>query len=65
MKFSNVWRNSKSPEASTKKITVNFYCGGSVAGFLFPIYMLVTGLVTKELPDEEFIMIAIEVLSIH
>ena len=27
--------------------------------------MLVTGLVTKELPDEEFIMIAIEVLSIH
>ena len=44
---------------------MKYACGGSAAGFLYPICIIVSGLSKNELQKYEFVVVPIEGLSIN
>ena len=62
---SSIWRNADTEDVTCKGIRVKFACGGSGCGFVYPIVIVVSGLTKDELPEDEFLVIPIEGLSIN
>ena len=48
-----------------KGIRIKFSCGGSAAGFVYPISIGVTNLSKEELPNDQWLVIPIKGLSIN
>ena len=61
----SMWSNTDSIDGICKGIRVKYACGGSAAGFLYPICIIISGLSKDEMPKEEFVVIPIEGLSIN
>ena len=62
---SSIWINGDSSEEPCSGIRVKFACGGSAAGFIYPICILISGLSDNEMPNEDFVVATVEGLGIN
>ena len=62
---SSIWINGDSSEEPCSGIRIKYACGGSAAGFIYPICILVSGLSDTEMPGEDFIVVPVEGLGIN
>ena len=63
--WSNIWVNRDSTEEPCTGIRVKYACGGSAAGFIYPICILISGLSETEIPGEDFVVVHVEGLRIN
>ena len=61
----SMWSNNDTTEGVCKGIRIKYACGGSAAGFIYPICIIVSGLSKEELPKDDFTVVPIEGLSIN
>ena len=61
----SMWISDKAQDNVCKGIRVKFACGGSAAGFLYPICILVSNLNQQELPSDDFIVVPIPGLAVN
>ena len=61
----SIWSNIDSTNELCKGIHVKYACGGSDAGSLYPICIIISGLSNDKLPKEKWVVISIEELSIN
>ena len=59
------WSTNVTTEGVWKEIRIKYACGGSAAGVLYPICIIVSGLSKDELPNDEFAVVPIKGLSIN
>ena len=57
---SSIWINGDSSEEPCSGIRVKYACGGSAAGFIYPICILISGLSDSEMPNEDFVVATVE-----
>ena len=57
--------NNDTTEGICKGIRVKYTCGVYAAGFIYPIFIMVSGISKEELPNDEFAVVPIKVLSIN
>ena len=62
---SSIWTNSDSTEEFSCGVRVKFSYGGSAAGYLYPVIILVSGLSNSEIPNNDFIVTHVEGLTIN
>ena len=62
---SSIWINGDSSEEPCSGIRVKYACGGSAAGFIYPICILISGLNDSEMPNEDFVVVNVEGLGIN
>ena len=62
---SSIWRNADTEDTTCKGIRVNVACGGSTGGFVYPIVIVLSGLSKDELPNDGFLVVPIEGLSVN
>ena len=62
---SSIWINSDSTEEPCSGVRVKFACGGSAAGFVYPICILISGLKDSEMPSEDFVVVKLKGLGIN
>lgn len=60
MHRSSIWINSDSSQESCKWIRIQFACGGSVAGYVYPTCILISVLSDTKLPTRNIIVVHIE-----
>ena len=60
-----MWTKSKSHNEIVSGIIVNFACGDSVTGYVYPIIILVSGLSDTEILNDDFNVIHVEALTIN
>ena len=61
----SIWSNNHTTEEICKSTRVKYACGGSSTGCVYPICIMVSGLSKEELPNDDFVVIQIEGLSIN
>ena len=61
----SIWSNNDTTEGVCKGIRVKYACGGSAAGFLYPICIMVSGFSKDELTNDQFVVVPIIGLSIN
>ena len=62
---SSIWINSDSSEEPCSGIRVKFACGGSAAGFVYPIVILISGLSDSEMPKDDFLVVEMKGMGIN
>ena len=62
---SSIWRNADTEDRTCKGIRVKFACGGSAGGFVYPVVIVLSGLSKDELPNDDFLVVPIEGLSVN
>ena len=61
----SIWSNNDTTEGVCKGIRTKYACGGSAAGFLYPICIMISGLSKEELPNDQCVVVPIIGLSIN
>ena len=61
----SIWSNNYSTKGLCKGIRVRYICGGSAAGFIYPICVIISSLSKDEIQQKEFVVIPIEGFSIN
>ena len=59
-----MWSHNDSTEGVYTGISISFAYGGSAAGFLYNIFIIISGLSAEELRTDNFVVVSIEGLSI-
>ena len=62
---SSIWINGDSSQEPCSGIRVKYACGGSAAGFIYPICILISGLNDSEMPNEDCVVVNVEGLGIN
>ena len=62
---SSIWVNSDSSEEPCSGIRVKFACGGSAAGLVYPIVILISGLSDSEMPNDDFLVVEMKGMGIN
>ena len=60
-----MWSHNDSTEGVYTGISISFACGGSAAGFVYTPFIIISGLSAEELPNDDFVVVSIEGLSIN
>ena len=60
-----MWCEDNDDSGICKGIRVKFACGGSAAGFIYPIYIIVSQLSIGKFPSNDFVVVLVEGLSIN
>ena len=56
----SMWSNNETPEGVYKGIYVKYACGGSPAGCIYPICIMVSDLSKDELQNNDFVVIQLK-----
>lgn len=62
---SNIWVNGDITEEPFTVIRVRYSYGGSAAGCIYPICILISGLSDSEMPSDDFIVVPMKELGIN
>ena len=64
-KKDSIWTSNTSTYITYKGIRINFSCGGSAAGFVCHIYIVISNLYKQELHNDYFLVVPINGISIN